>query len=76
MRTRLASNRSSCKFTDIDMWKGRFKEATSSLLTQYGESVSFDWRLYKQDIAGSCAHARALEREGIINGRWETNDDE
>ncbi|MED5586241.1 MAG: argininosuccinate lyase [Verrucomicrobiota bacterium] len=51
------------------MWKGRFKEATSSLLTQYGESVSFDWRLYRQDIAGSCAHARALEREGIIDGK-------
>ncbi len=49
------------------MWKGRFQEATSSLLTQYGESISFDWRLYKQDIAGSCAHARALERKGIIN---------
>jgi len=65
--TRLASNHSSRKFTNIDMWKGRFKEATSSLLTQYGESVSFDWRLYKQDVAGSCAHARALEREGIIN---------
>jgi|TARA_B110001454_G_scaffold191578_1_gene191337 argininosuccinate lyase len=50
------------------MWKGRFKEATSSLLTQYGESISFDWRLYKQDIAGSCAHARALERKGVIDG--------
>ena len=49
------------------MWKGRFKEATSSLLTQYGESISFDWRLYRHDIAGSCAHARALERKGIIN---------
>ena len=49
------------------MWKGRFQEATSSLLTHYGESISFDWRLYKQDIAGSCAHARALERKGIID---------
>lgn len=49
------------------MWKGRFKEATSSLLTKYGESISFDWRLYRHDIAGSCAHARALERRGIIS---------
>ena len=48
------------------MWKGRFQKETSSLLTQYGESISFDWRLYKYDIAGSIAHATALERAGII----------
>ncbi len=48
------------------MWKGRFQKETSSLLQQYGESVSFDWRLYAQDIRGSIAHARALERAGII----------
>ncbi|MEC7637752.1 MAG: argininosuccinate lyase, partial [Verrucomicrobiota bacterium] len=49
------------------MWKGRFKSEPSSLLTLYGESISFDWRLYKQDIIGSIAHAKALERKGIIN---------
>lgn len=48
------------------MWKGRFKEAQSSLLKQFGESVSFDWRLYKQDIAGSIAHARGLKNIGIL----------
>ena len=48
------------------MWKGRFQKETSSLLTQYGESISFDWRLYKYDIAGSIAHAAALEKSGII----------
>jgi len=48
------------------MWKGRFKERTSSLLQEYSESVSFDWRLYKQDIRGSIAHARALEKAGIL----------
>jgi argininosuccinate lyase len=50
------------------MWKGRFQKATAALLTQYGESISFDWRLYKHDIAGSIAHAGALERAGIISG--------
>ncbi len=50
------------------MWKGRFQKATAALLTQYGESISFDWRLYKHDIAGSLAHAAALERAGIISG--------
>jgi len=48
------------------MWKGRFKEAQSSLLQQFGESVSFDWRLYRQDIAGSIAHARGLKEFGIL----------
>ena len=48
------------------MWKGRFQSEPSSLLTLYGESVSFDWRLYKHDILGSIAHAKALNKKGII----------
>jgi len=49
------------------MWKGRFKERTSSLLQEYSESISFDWRLYRQDIRGSIAHATALEKAGILS---------
>lgn len=49
------------------MWKGRFETATSSLVQRYGESISFDWRLYPYDIQGSLAHAEALQRAGIIN---------
>ncbi|PTX93507.1 argininosuccinate lyase [Spartobacteria bacterium LR76] len=48
------------------MWKGRFKQAQSSLLKSYGESVSFDARLYRHDIRGSIAHARALTAAGIL----------
>src|ERR1700761_786796 len=48
------------------MWKGRFKQEASSLLKGYGESVSYDWRLYKHDIRGSIAHARARCRAGIL----------
>ena len=48
------------------MWKGRFRQAPSSLLKSYSESVSFDWRLYRQDIRGSIAHARALQKAGIL----------
>lgn len=33
---------------------------------RYSESVSFDWRLYRYDIAGSIAHAAALAAAGII----------
>ncbi len=48
------------------MWKGRFQKATSSLVQRYGESISYDWRLYPHDIAGSMAHAEALARAKII----------
>jgi len=44
------------------MWKGRFQKETSDLVKRYGESVSFDWRLYAQDIRGSVAQAEALLR--------------
>ena len=48
------------------MWKGRFKEATAELVEQFGESISFDWRLYSYDIAGSIAHARAQVSAGLL----------
>jgi len=49
------------------MWKGRFAKATADLVQQYGESISYDWRLYKHDIAGSIAHARAQVKAGLLN---------
>lgn len=48
------------------MWKGRFKTETADLLKQYSESISFDWRLYAHDIAGSIAHSKALLEAGLI----------
>ena len=48
------------------MWKGRFSQDTSSLVQQFGESISFDWRLYPHDIAGSIAHARAQMAAGLL----------
>lgn len=48
------------------MWKGRFAQETSALVQRYGESVSFDWRLYAHDIAGSIAHSKGLLKSGII----------
>jgi argininosuccinate lyase len=48
------------------MWKGRFKEEQSDLLKSYGASVHVDWQLYRQDIRGSIAHARALLGAGIL----------
>ncbi|CAN5486775.1 argininosuccinate lyase [soil metagenome] len=48
------------------MWKGRFQQAPSSLLKTYSESISFDWRLYRHDIRGSIAHARAMTKAGVL----------
>ncbi|MBL9114859.1 MAG: argininosuccinate lyase [Verrucomicrobiaceae bacterium] len=48
------------------MWKGRFSQPTSALVQRYGESVSFDHRLYPHDIRGSIAQSKALLKAGII----------
>jgi argininosuccinate lyase len=48
------------------MRKGRFDKPAAEIAQRYSESVSFDWRLYRYDIAGSIAHATALAAAGII----------
>src|SRR6266566_1807330 len=48
------------------MRKGRLNQPAAELAQRYGESVSFDWRLYRHDIAGSIAHAAALAAAGIV----------
>jgi len=47
-------------------WGGRFATGPAAVVQQFTESVSSDWRLYRQDIAGSMAHAKALARAGIL----------
>jgi argininosuccinate lyase len=49
------------------LWGGRFQESTSALVERFSESVSFDARLYRQDIRGSIAHARMLGRVGVLD---------
>ena len=46
------------------MWKGRFQQTTAKLLSQYSESISFDWRLYPHDIAGLHRPLRGPARGG------------
>ena len=48
------------------MWKGRFADKTARLVEQFGESISYDWRLFEHDIAGSVAHARAQMNAGLL----------
>ncbi|MFO1065970.1 MAG: argininosuccinate lyase [Pirellulales bacterium] len=45
---------------------GVFQTATDRRLVAFSESISFDHRLYKQDIRGSQAHAEMLCRQGLI----------
>jgi argininosuccinate lyase len=49
------------------MRKGRFSGPASELAQQFSESVSFDWRLFAHDIAGSIAHAAALAEAGVLS---------
>jgi len=48
------------------LWGGRFREATAASVEAFSESISYDVRLYKYDIAGSRAHATMLADQGII----------
>ena len=48
------------------MWGGRFSEATDAFVAEFTASVSFDKRLYKHDIQGSCAHATMLAKVGVL----------
>ena len=47
-------------------WGGRFTEPTNTLVEAFTESISFDSRLYKQDIQGSIAHSKMLAKIGVI----------
>jgi len=46
---------------------GRFATAPAAAVTAFTESVSFDWRLWKQDLLGSMAHATMLCKAGLLS---------
>ncbi|MCY3810870.1 MAG: argininosuccinate lyase [Gammaproteobacteria bacterium] len=48
------------------MWGGRFSEPTDAFVARFTSSVDVDKRLYRQDIAGSQAHARMLHAIGVL----------
>jgi argininosuccinate lyase len=47
-------------------WAGRFNEPTDAFVEAFTASVGFDQRMYKQDIAGSIAHASMLAKVGVL----------
>ncbi len=50
----------------MKLWGGRFTKSTDSFTDHFHSSISFDSRMYKEDILGSCAHAAMLGKQGII----------
>ena len=56
----------SSKPTENMLWGGRFTSGPDPLMFQYNESLSFDRRMYAQDIRGSIAYARANSKIGIL----------
>ncbi|MCI9467657.1 MAG: argininosuccinate lyase [Ruminiclostridium sp.] len=50
----------------MKLWAGRFQKETDNQVNDFNSSISFDARLYKQDITGSIAHAAMLGKQGII----------
>ena len=50
----------------MKLWAGRFQKETDTLVNDFNSSITFDARLYRQDITGSMAHAAMLGKQGII----------
>ena len=51
----------------MKLWGGRFTKETNQLVHNFNESISFDQKFYKQDIAGSIAHVTMLAKQGILS---------
>ncbi|MCI8573817.1 MAG: argininosuccinate lyase, partial [Oscillibacter sp.] len=51
----------------MKLWGGRFEKETDALVNALNESISFDQRLYREDIQGSMAHAEMLMQCGVIS---------
>ncbi len=50
----------------VKLWGGRFSENTDDRAFAFNESLSFDRRLYKEDITGSIAHVTMLGKCGVL----------
>lgn len=49
------------------LWSGRFEQGVSEFTQEFGASLPIDKAMYKQDIAGSRAHAHMLAKQGVIS---------
>ena len=53
----------------MKLWGGRFKEKESKLMEDFNSSLSFDKRLYYEDIIGSIAHVKMLAKCEILTNQ-------
>ncbi len=53
--------------TSNEMWGGRFASGPSAIMQAINASISFDRKLFAQDIRGSIAHSEMLAKTGIIS---------
>lgn len=51
----------------MKLWGGRFTQNTSKIMEEFNASITFDKRMYKEDIEGSSAHCKMLAKQGIIS---------
>ncbi len=51
----------------MKLWSGRFQKETDALVNDFNSSISFDQRMYREDIQGSLAHAQMLGDTGVIS---------
>jgi len=51
----------------MKMWSGRFSKDVNADVNDFNASIHVDFRMYKQDIQGSMAHAEMLGKCGIIS---------
>jgi argininosuccinate lyase len=56
-----------------EMWGGRFASGPAAIMEAINASISFDKKLYAQDIAGSIAHSEMLAKQGIITEADQTS---
>ena len=49
------------------LWEGRFNKETNKLLEKFNASITFDSRMYEEDITGSIAHSKMLAKQNIIS---------
>jgi len=53
----------------MKLWGGRFKEKESKLMEDFNSSLSFDKRLYYEDVMGSIAHVKMLAKCSILTDK-------
>ncbi len=59
----------------MKLWEGRFEGALDEIADRFNRSIEFDSRMFKEDIQGSIAHVKMLEKIGVLTEKeWKLLD--